>query len=404
MLVKGSNRGLLQDLNEKKIYSIDKGSKELLSELNKGKKISTILAALKEEDKEGFSQYLQLLVDKNLGSFSDLWIKPEKLNKSLMSKIDTVWLELRKGCNLNCCHCYLDSNPKRDKGLKLLSLREWLSIIEELKKYKPKRIILIGGEPLLFEDIEKLISSIRNSLLSTEIILYSNLTLLTESTIKCLSENKVKVITSIYSSSAEVHDKITRSRGSFDKTIAAIKKLKKSNVFPKANTVVMKYNEKEVKSIKEYIYSLTGKNAKFDIIRDVGIAKKELIPTQGKGEQEKKKLGFKGISKEEYIRNISGNSCWQGKLNISCDGYVSPCIMGEGLIDKSFNVRNNTLEEILEEYLKPRFWSLTRDKLDTCRECEYRYVCKDCRPKEMKDNNLYGKDKNCTYEPVSGKQ
>lgn len=404
MLVKGSNRGLLQDLNEKKIYSIDKGSKELLSELNKGKKISTVLAALKEEDKEGFSQYLQLLVDKNLGSFSDLWIKPEKLNKSLMSKIDTVWLELRKGCNLNCCHCYLDSNPKRDKGLKLLSLREWLSIIEELKKYKPKRIILIGGEPLLFEDIEKLISSIRNSLLSTEIILYSNLTLLTESTIKCLSENKVKVVTSIYSSSAEVHDKITRSRGSFDKTIAAIKKLKKSNVFPKANTVVMKYNEKEVKYIKEYIYSLTGKNAKFDIIRDVGIAKKELIPTQGKGEQEKKKLGFKGISKEEYIRNISGNSCWQGKLNISCDGYVSPCIMGEGLIDKSFNVRNNTFEEILEEYLKPRFWSLTRDKLDTCRECEYRYVCKDCRPKEMKDNNLYGKDKNCTYEPVSGKQ
>lgn len=401
ILVEGACGGLIQDLKNKKLYSIDAASKICLKQLLEGKTISEVINQVGNLDKNKLLGYLDQLVDKKLGFYSKVWIKNEAFEKCIYDKLDTVWLELRKSCNLKCCHCYMDSNPKRDIGLRLLNLKQWEEVILQLERFKPKRIILIGGEPLLFKDIELLIEFISNRNKQTDIILYSNLTLLTDEVVACIIKNNVKVVTSVYSKNKEIHDKITNHIGSFDKTIAGIKKLRSKGVYVQANTVIMKYNVEETQSIQEFLYGITGRKAKIDVVRDVGKEKSNLIPgLQGlKCGGVKIKPNFQGISKAEFIKNFSGNSCWQGKINIGCNGEISPCIMGEKFINLKYNVFTHSIEEILSEYLKKEVWNVSRDLIKVCCDCEYRYVCKDCRPVAVESEKIYERGNTCKYNP-----
>lgn len=406
VLVNGAKRGLIQDLHKKKIYSIDELSKKYLNELLSGSSLNNILFNMDENIAEEFKNYLDDLKEKELIYYSDNKTAGSSISKEKLVRTDlkSVWLELRRACNLNCCHCYLDSSIESDSNLNILTLKEWISLIDELESYSLERIILIGGEPLLFDNINKLIEYIRKKFKSIEVILYSNLTLLNNSNIDCIRKNNVKVITSIYSNIPKVHDIITRRKGSFYKTVASIKKLRDLNVYVKANTTISKYNIDNIYDIGEFTYKLTGIRGKFDIVRDVGSSKKDLVPKilNEKLSRVRKKAKFKGINKKEFIKNYSGNTCWQGKLNITCDGKIGPCIMGNNYVSTEYNIRTHNLTEIIEDYIIPEFWIISKDYIDECRDCEYRYVCSDCRPVCSEKGNIYAKGGICTYNPYLG--
>ncbi|OPJ57784.1 radical SAM protein [Clostridium chromiireducens] len=406
ILIQGAKRGLLQDLNCSRLFSIDSNSKYYLNKLLNGESVEKVLAELTPEENNRFKKYLDLLISKNLGYYSSKKTVCGNYTKEKVidRKLSTVWFELRKACNLNCCHCYMDCNSSSDKGLNLLNVEDWKRIINQLKKFKPKKIILIGGEPLLFNGIIDIINYCKKICSESELILYSNLTLLTEKIIQAIVSNKVKVITSIYSNKAEIHDKITRKDGSFNITISNIKKLKEFGVYVKANSAVMSYNFNDISEIQDYIYELTGVRSKIDIVRDVGISKKNLIPSEleTKFQRIRNKPNFKPVNESQFLKNYSGNNCWQGKINITCDGYVSPCIMGNDFIDKRFNIRINDMNNIIDNYLITKFWSVSKDFINECKDCEYKYVCNDCRPICTENGDIYSKGKMCNYNPYLG--
>ena len=111
---------------------------------------------------------------------------------------------------------------------------------------------------------------------------------------------------------------------------------------------------------------MTGIRGKFDIVRDVGSSKKDLVPKilNEKLSRVRKKAKFKGINKKEFIKNYSGNTCWQGKLNITCDGKIGPCIMGNNYVNTEYNIRTHNLIEIIEDYIIPEFWSMSKDYIE----------------------------------------
>ena len=256
ILTCGYKKGIIHNLNNGKIFSIDEKSKLYLKEITKGKSIESVVS---KEDIFDFLLYLKVLEDKNLGSFTNEKVisGKNKEKNCIEKKIDNIWLELRKSCNLKCCHCYMDCNFNRDKDLNLLTLEEWKKVIDKLSKYSLKRIILIGGEPLLFKEIISLIEYIKNKIPNIDLILYSNLTLLNKNIIKTIVKNNVKVVTSVYSNSEEIHDKITGHKGSFNLITSNIKKLKKEGVYVQANVVIMNYNKDKIEEIKKYLYNLT---------------------------------------------------------------------------------------------------------------------------------------------------
>src|SRR3989338_20002 len=64
----------------------------------------------------------------------------------------TVYVEITHRCNFNCKHCYVDAPSNKE-----MSFGQVKKLAKILKKYKFKKVLLTGGEPLLHKDIGKII-------------------------------------------------------------------------------------------------------------------------------------------------------------------------------------------------------------------------------------------------------
>lgn len=102
---------------------------------------------------------------------------------------------------------------------------------------------------------------------------------------------------------------------------------------------------------------------------------------------------------------VNHNSCLYKKIGIDLSGNIKNCpLMG----DHFGNIYDISLEEAL---IKPGFknyWNITKDKIEVCKDCEFRYICTDCRAyTERTHQNDQGLDLSkplkCGYDPYTGK-
>ncbi|MFK7747077.1 MAG: grasp-with-spasm system SPASM domain peptide maturase [Kordia sp.] len=100
-----------------------------------------------------------------------------------------------------------------------------------------------------------------------------------------------------------------------------------------------------------------------------------------------------------FTENIKHNGCLNRKISIDETGNVKNCPS----MKKSYgHVNNISLTKIADdtEFQKP--WNITKDNIDGCRDCEYRYICTDCRAYTT-DGELHSKPAKCQYDPYTGK-
>jgi radical SAM protein with 4Fe4S-binding SPASM domain len=102
---------------------------------------------------------------------------------------------------------------------------------------------------------------------------------------------------------------------------------------------------------------------------------------------------IEGIAREEYFSNIERHPCWYGKLAITHDGYILPCIMAKRFIIGT--IKRISLKDVMLNKMTKDYWTLTKDKINICKECEYRYSCHDCRPIQSQDGSLFGCNRFC---------
>ena len=48
-----------------------------------------------------------------------------------------------------------------------------------------------------------------------------------------------------------------------------------------------------------------------------------------------------------------------------------------------------------------KFWTVKKDDVDVCKDCEFRYICLDCRAYLSDPNNIYSKPQKCNYDPYN---
>ncbi len=77
---------------------------------------------------------------------------------------------------------------------------------------------------------------------------------------------------------------------------------------------------------------------------------------------------------EEY------SDCLAGTLAITADGYALPCPLLRNYVVA--DARETGIKGILRKKRLKEFWRFTRDRVETCRNCPFRYVCHDCRALE----------------------
>jgi radical SAM protein with 4Fe4S-binding SPASM domain len=104
---------------------------------------------------------------------------------------------------------------------------------------------------------------------------------------------------------------------------------------------------------------------------------------------------------ESVVRlNRMYNTCWGTAIAFTADGNIRPCIHSHtaiGTIEKELKDIDGLVEK-----MKP-YWRLTKGKVERCRDCEFRYVCFDCREIAMrKTGALDSANPLCAYNPYTG--
>ncbi len=137
----------------------------------------------------------------------------------------TLVLELTYRCNEKCVHCYLPQETR----LPELSLQQIDSLMGEFVGMGGLRIQLTGGEALFRKDFIGILGLVKKHRLVTSI--NTNLTLLTDYIRDASADLSPRSVgCSIYAARPELHDAITLVKGSFEKSVRAIRSLRAAGI------------------------------------------------------------------------------------------------------------------------------------------------------------------------------
>ena len=90
------------------------------------------------------------------------------------------------------------------------------------------------------------------------------------------------------------------------------------------------------------------------------------------------------------------NTCLNRKICIDANGDIRNC----PAMKKSYgNIRDTTLKEAIEKAGFKDCWTISKDQIDVCKDCEFRYMCTDCRAFIKDPSNPYSQPAKCPYNP-----
>ena len=371
-IVQGAKYDCIYDLNHRYLYHINHNTAGLLYKVITGKTDQKYSA----QEEKMIHQFLEcgFLVDED-GSIEKLiTIKDDHC-------IRKVWIEITQKCNFNCIHCY-----EGEKQAVEMSLSDIKHIIDQLELNSVKELQIIGGEPMLhsrFLDILDYCSG-KFELISV----FTNGTLISSDIIERLKKLNATVYVSLHANKEEDFDKITRSKGMYAKVLKNIESLRDSGL----KTIIKRCEFTGVDSANpcnrkdEGGFPVLVGNANINQY-SMDMLKRKVVSPSSFEEQ---------LNVHSVLENMTMHHCFRDRIYIDVKQDVYPCVLERRI--KHGNIRNNELCSIINTSIK----SITKDHVDECKNCEYRYACNTCFPDTM-SSWLYAKPWFCTYKPEEGK-
>ena len=158
---------------------------------------------------------------------TELEVDFRAMKKALTTPIDpleTLHIAVGHSCNNNCIFCMESDRENRYTRLSRLDDETISSILEEKKGLG--KVVFTSGEPTLNTNLNRYISLARG-------LGYGSVSLVTNGRMLCypdfadglLAGGLTEIIISIHSSQARLHERLTRSPGSFTQSLAGLKNL-----------------------------------------------------------------------------------------------------------------------------------------------------------------------------------
>ena len=301
----------------------------------------------------------------------------------------SVLIEVCYECNQSCQHCFLENHNNRG-----LHFNDYVNILDQLSKSGTFYLILTGGEPFTRKDFIDIIREARRKRFSVTI--FSNGTLITDDIIVQLKSLFIDSIhISLYGSTPEIHDKITRLKGSWVKTVSSIKKLISNGINTRIKCPLMDLNIKDVNNLKRFAKDL-GVIIEFTtIITSKNNGNKSTCSLRIPKNEIKNCILDPAISensnKSFYLQNNLNAIPCETILNggaIDPDGYVYPCnqwrTIGGNVLQTSFN-------EIWQSDIFKNLRDIRLGNLTVCCDCELFKYCTRCPGlAELEDGDVKG--------------
>ena len=172
-------------------------------------------------------------------------------------------------------------------------------------------------------------------------------------------------------------------------------------------TVLMRPNERTIKETQSYVESMGFSHRQPDVLRPKGRGDNPTIMPSKESVVQYGLMTSPNFTADRNTlsRYLSGHSCLLGKITITDNGDILPCIFSRNLAVG--NVLSNSLQEVVVGQKLETIWRSTKDNVLVCQDCEYRYVCFDCRPlsqgvNQGKGEYLTAPYPRCTYNPYTG--
>ncbi len=309
--------------------------------------------------------------------FSQKKIDEAAARKGLLS----MEVEFSLACNFKCPYCY----NERQTGKNELSDEQMDDAIAQAKDLGAEKIIILGGEPMIYPSIHDRIRFIHN--LGLRIEMFTNGSHMSMENARFMFDHEVAVVLKMNSRKKELQNRMAGRDDAYDIINAALKNLRKAG-YPTpgrrlaVSTVISEQNIEELPSLWRWLRN-RDIEPYFEMITPQGNALQERDLSAERQRELFEELAR--IDRKYFGRRwipqppLAGNSCLRHRFSclVTATGDVMPCV---GVTIPIGNVRESRLRDILE---RSEVMQNLRDYQahikGPCAECENAAGCYGCR-------------------------
>lgn len=309
-----------------------------------------------------------------------------------------VWLEMTNSCNLTCAHCYAGSSPAADRGGELTAA-QWIAICDKLVAHGTTQFTFIGGEPLVRKHVVREIAAhLRATGSPAKLRIFSNLTILPHDAdwLAFFAAAGIHFGTSLYGRDPDTHDAMTRMPGSWRKTVDNIRRLRAAGLPVFAGYYFRSAPDETERAAAEAFLRDDLGLTHYAIETPAAVGRAQTMGLDGENGVNALPAA-KWMSAPTDLALEGRHNCFADVLTVKPDGTITPCIMQR---DHDLgNLVEQPLDALWRNAEYQRFRALSKDRIEGCRECEFRYACFDCRPAATGDSGDLLAKPDCGYDP-----
>lgn len=309
--------------------------------------------------------------------------------------LHAIKVEVNSYCNQECRTCYTPGEKSIDMDRAIIA-----SIAKDMAGYSINAEI-IGGEPLMRDDIGDIVREFKEIGKSPRVSMYTNGTLATTAKAKYLKACGLDaVVVTLHSHDEELHDSITKDPGSFKKTVEGIEAFQAAGVKTYVAVVVHKENYHLIQSTFDFIEDKLHASAIFTKYipnsedSHFTLSSKEWRSFRHWLIHEKKSEHMKEV---ENFFSLTG-SCPSGNyvVAVKASGIVQPCPFATGVTLGTMPEQG--IWEIYENRFKNEKFANMKKVPRKCVPCVLKHLCGGgCR------SASYGVfDGTCGIDPLCG--
>ncbi len=293
-------------------------------------------------------------------------------------------IEFSRQCNFRCPYCYVDDIPSISDEMSPEQIRD---VLVQAKALGARRIIVLGGEPMVYPRIFEMLDFIGE--LGMEVELFTNGTRMDRDAARFLFERNVKVVLKMNTRDPELQDILSGFKGAHDIIQSALHNLGEVG-YPgegkilAISSIICRHNADELVDLWRWL-------------RDRNIEPYfEMLTPQGRADRnenlqidsEQAREIFERIAevdRTEYGRQwdpqppLVGNRCLRHQFSVLVNacGDVLPCV---GVTIPVGNVRKRKLKEIIEDSeVMQDLRGYRRTITGPCARCDKAETCYGCR-------------------------
>ncbi len=281
-----------------------------------------------------------------------------------------IKLDVVEDCNLACKMCYASKS-------RATPLEKILAFLDQLKNV-PLRLDLLGGEPLMRDDLSEIVGHAKGRAKIREVTLYTNGTLASEDVVSKLHAAGLdNAIVSLISHDREIHDNFVGNVGAWQRTLVGIKNLVKAGIKTYTFTALHSENIGNIEQIYKFATALGVKPLFYQYIPQK--IDDSLLPSAKEWHQCKHKVLYQySPDHASYFKRIIScchSVCLGGKyaLSIKLNGDITPCPFIHDLV--LGNVYQSNLWDIFARRHDSKLFQEFTALPQNCKACSHKHLC-----------------------------